>query len=221
MPTLQLCVLISGSGTNLQALVDAIAIGRLDAEIVHVICNDPGAKGLDRAVRAGLNCSLLEHGSFDHRDGFDQALALLMATGKPDLCVFAGFMRIVGKAVLEAHEGRMINLHPSLLPRYPGLDTYRRAIEAGDRKHGASVHFLTERLDGGPVISQVRIPVLASDDCESIRERLAPREHSLIVATAELFQSTRVECREDQVILDGCPLDTPLLLGDDNSFHLE
>jgi len=218
---MQLSVLISGSGTNLQALIDAIAAGRLDAEIVQVISNEAGAGGLDRARKAGLNCSVLEHDRFNRRDRFDQALSVVMATGKPDLWVFAGFMRVVGKAVLDPYKGRMINLHPSLLPRYPGLDTYQGAIDAGDRQHGASVHFITEKLDGGPVISQVRIPILASDNVDSLRERLAPQEHRLIVATVELFQCARVECREDSVLLDGFPLETPMILGDDDKLHLE
>ena len=113
----------------------------------------------------------------------------------------------------------MINLHPSLLPLYPGLHTYRRALEAGDRQHGASVHFLTEKLDGGPVISQLRIPIQAGDDSDRLKKRLAPEEHRLIVATVELFSGHRVECREDGVLIDGTPIGAPLLLGDDDKLH--
>lgn len=219
MRRLKLCVLISGSGTNLQALIDAREAGRLDIDIVHVISNVAGVEGLERARRAGLACSVLESARFGVRDDFDRALALLMAAGDPDLFVFAGFMRIVGEPVLSRHRGRMINLHPSLLPLYPGLDTYRRAIEAGNRQHGASVHFLTDKLDGGPIISQLQIPIRSNDDSDSLRRRLAPGEHRLIVATVELFQGHRVECREDRVVVDGSPIGSPLLLAEDDTLH--
>jgi phosphoribosylglycinamide formyltransferase-1 len=115
----------------------------------------------------------------------------------------------------------MINLHPSLLPLYPGLETYRRAIDAGDRQHGASVHFLTDRLDGGPVISRVRVPIRPDDDSESLRRRLAPEEHRLIVATVELFQGHRVERGEDRVVVDGSAIEAPLLLGKDGTLHVQ
>jgi phosphoribosylglycinamide formyltransferase-1 len=218
---LRLCVLISGSGTNLQALIDARDEGRLDIDIVHVISNVADAAGLERARRAGLASSVLEYTRFGLRDRFDRALAVLMAAGDPDLFVFAGFMRIVGNPVLDRYQGRMINLHPSLLPLYPGLETYRRAIDAGDRQHGASVHFLTDRLDGGPVISRVRVPIRPDDDSESLRRRLAPEEHRLIVATVELFQGHRVERGEDRVVVDGSAIEAPLLLGKDGTLHVQ
>jgi phosphoribosylglycinamide formyltransferase-1 len=221
MPPLRLCVLISGSGSNLQALIEARDCGRLDIDFVQVISNVADAKGLERARRAGISCSILEHGAFEKRKDFDRALALLMAAGEPQLFVFAGFMRVVGEAVLVHHNGRMINLHPSLLPLYPGLNTYQRAIDAGDREHGASVHFLTEELDGGPVISQLRIPILPSDDKESLQQRLAPQEHRLIVATVELFQQHNVECRDSRVVINKSPIGAPLLLGDDGKLTSE
>ena len=219
MKALRICVLISGSGTNLQALIDARDSGRLDIEIVQVISNVAGATGLNRARAAGIPCSVLEHGEFDTRGAFDQALAVLMATHEPDLFVFAGFMRIVGEAVIASHKGRMINLHPSLLPLYPGLNTYARALEAGDRQHGASVHFLTSQLDGGPVIAQVRIPILESDDEHALGQRLAPEEHRLIVAVVELFCRQRVEFHDDQAVVDGSLRGEPMLLAQDNTLN--
>jgi len=212
MMTLRICVLISGSGSNLQALIEARDSGRLDVEIVQVISNVASAKGLERATQAGIPCSIVEQSAFAGREDFDHALALLMATGSPDLFVFAGFMRIVGEAVLSAYAGRMINLHPSLLPLYPGLNTYQRALDAGDNEYGASIHFLTEQLDGGPVISQLRIPVEAADDVSSLQKRLAPLEHRLMVATVELFQNHKVECRDGYVSIDNEAIDGPLLL---------
>ncbi len=220
MSPLKLCVLISGTGTNLQALINARAAGRLCIDIVHVISNIADVSGLEKAHAAGLPCTVLDHDRLS-RESFDEALALLMATGEPDLHVFAGFMRIVGDPVLQAHKGRMINLHPSLLPKYPGLNTYRRAIDAGDVVHGASMHFLTAELDGGPVISQVEIPLESGDDSERLQTRLAPQEHRLVVATIELFQRHKVECDEDRVLIDQSPLPAPLMLNRDGTLHVD
>jgi phosphoribosylglycinamide formyltransferase-1 len=216
---LKLAVLISGSGSNLQALIDAQQSGRLNVEIGHVISNVAGALGLQRAAKAGINISVLEHGGFASRAEFDHALALLVAAGKPDLVVLAGFMRIIGSNLLEPFKGRMINLHPSLLPLYRGTQTYRRAIDAGDRQHGASIHFVTEELDGGPVISQVVIPILAEDSPESLASRLSPMEHSLLLATVEFLAGHEVECNTGSVIIDGTKAAGPLQLQTDGRLH--
>jgi len=212
---LRVTVLVSGSGTNLQALIDAVAAGRLKADIIHVISNVADARGLERAHRAGIETSVLAHTAFADREAFDRALALLTAAGDPQLVVLAGFMRIVGRPVLDAFQGRMINLHPSLLPLYRGTDTYQRALDAGDTHHGASIHFVTEELDGGPVIAQVTIPILENDDAASLAARLSPMEHRLVVATVELFSRRRVECADGAVYLDGTRLVRPLPLRDD------
>jgi phosphoribosylglycinamide formyltransferase-1 len=217
---LKTCVLISGTGSNLQALIDACQSGALDIEIHHVISNVATAKGLERAREAGIATSVLEHGAFESREDFDRALATLMATGKPDLVVLAGFMRIIGPRVLQPFTGKMINLHPSLLPLYRGTETYRRAIEAGDRIHGASIHFVTEELDGGPVIAQVVIPIREDDDPQSLAARLAPMEHRLLVATARFMAEHRVECLGGAVIIDGRKLDSPLQLQANDQFSL-
>jgi phosphoribosylglycinamide formyltransferase-1 len=215
-PRLRIAVLISGSGSNLQALIDARDDGVLPVDIVQVVSNDPAARGLLRARQAGIPASILEHGAFERREDFDRALAVLVAAGEPQLVVLAGFMRIVGPAVVDPFRGRMINLHPSLLPKYRGTDTYRRVLEAGDRQHGASIHFVTAELDGGPVISQVVIPVLAGDDEASLAARLAPMEHRLVVATVELFAAGRVECGDARVLFDGEILEHPLRLQSDD-----
>jgi phosphoribosylglycinamide formyltransferase-1 len=209
---LKTTVLISGGGSNLQALIDARDSGRLNVDITHVISNVADAGGLDRAERAGISSSVLPHGDFDSRDAFDSALALLIAASAPDLVVLAGFMRIIGAPVLEPFQGRLINLHPSLLPLYRGTETYRRAIESGDRQHGASIHFVTAQLDGGPVISQVTIPIETQDSPDTLAARLSPEEHALIVATVELFTRHRVECADDVVLVDGLTLVQPLQL---------
>jgi len=216
---LKTCVLVSGNGSNLQALIDARQSGRLNIDLNHVISNVAGARGLSRAEQAGIPTSVLDHRTFASRDEFDRALALLICASKPDLVVLAGFMRIIGPAVLEPLSGKIINLHPSLLPLYRGVDTYRRAIEAGDTRHGASMHFVTEELDGGPVISQVVIPIMEADNAQSLAARLSPNEHRLVVATVELFSRRRVECQDGAVTIDGVPQARPLRLRDDDSLH--
>jgi len=216
---LKTTVLISGTGSNLQALIYARQSGSLEIDINHVISNVAGAKGLQRAENAGIRTSILEHGAFSNRDDFDRALALLIAAGDPDLVVLAGFMRIIGPEILEPFRGRMINLHPSLLPLYRGTDTYRRAIEAGDSEHGASIHFVTEELDGGPVISQVVVPIESDDDPGKLAERLSPMEHRLVVATVEFFAGHSVECNKGAILVDGENLSGPLQLQADGQLQ--
>jgi phosphoribosylglycinamide formyltransferase-1 len=212
---LRATVLISGTGSNLQALIDACAAGRLELDIIHVISNVATAPGLARAEKAGIRTSVLEHGAFADRDEFDRSMALLMAAGDPQLVVLAGFMRIIGPNILEPFAGRMINLHPSLLPKYRGTQTYQRAIDAGEREHGASIHFVTAELDGGPVLSQVVIPVLEDDDADALAARLGPKEHELVVATVEFFTRHDVECGDHGIRVDGQAISEPLLLKDD------
>lgn len=214
---LKTCVLVSGNGSNLQALIDACACGLLDININHVISNVPRVKALARAEQAGIASSVLEHGSFSGREEFDRALALLMSVNQPDLVILAGFMRIIGSPVLEPFQGKMINLHPSLLPKYRGTNTYLKAIEAGDREHGASIHFVTEELDGGPVISQVVVPIIAGDGPTDLAARLAPMEHRLIVATVAYMTSHRVKYLNGAVMIDGKQVNTPLKLGTDGT----
>ena len=216
---LKTCVLVSGTGSNLQALIDACQSGRLNIDISHVISNVANAGGLVRAETAGIPTSVLDHKTFASRDDFDRALALLIGAGDPDLVVLAGFMRIIGPLVLEPFRGKMINLHPSLLPLYRGVDTYRRAIESGDSRHGASIHFVTEELDGGPVISQVVIPIKQDDDPESLAARLSPMEHRLVVSTVEFFSNHKVECSGGAVIVDDVRREHPLQLQHDD--HLD
>lgn len=218
MSAFRVTVLISGSGSNLQALIDARAQGKLEMDLVHVISNRPHALGLQRATQAGIATSVLPHKAFNSRTEFDQALAALIESHHPELVILAGFMRILGPAVTERFPNRMINLHPSLLPRYRGTDTYRRVLEAGDREHGASMHFVTGELDGGPLISQVRIAVEENDTATSLAARLAPREHELIVATSRLFCQHKIRCHNNQVYLGDAVLQRALQLQPDGSF---
>jgi len=214
----RITVLISGGGSNLQALIDARDRGRLKVEIIHVISNRADAFGLERARKAGIPTSILLHETAPDRTDYDARLAESIAVASPDLVVLAGFMRIVGPEVLQHFAGRLINLHPSLLPRHRGTNTYERAIESGDSEHGASVHFVTANLDSGPVISQVRIPIKADDQPATLAARLSPREHDLLVATVELFTRCPVQCTHGVITLNGEILDQPLVLGPNGAF---
>lgn len=172
--------LISGSGSNLQALLDWQHRGDLGAaEVVGVISNEPGARGLARAEQAGLQTACVPHGAFSSREAFDAALADHIDAHQPDLIALAGFMRILSAAFVQRYAKRLINIHPSLLPKYKGLDTHRRAIEAGDAVAGASVHWVTEALDAGAIIRQATVPIEPSDSPEDLKARVLIAEHQL------------------------------------------
>lgn len=217
MSEFKVSVLVSGNGSNLQALIDARDSGRLDIDLVNVISNNEDARGLERAAKAKIPSTILDHRRFPDRNEFDRALAVVTRAANPELVILAGFMRVIGPGMLDPFKGRIINLHPSLLPLHRGTDTYQRAIDAGDREHGASIHFVTEELDGGPVISQVRIPILDEDDKDSLAARLGPMEHRLLVSTVELFTRHVVECRDSSVFVDGQRLLNALLLQKDGT----
>ncbi len=176
---LTLVVLISGRGSNLQAIMDAIGRGDLCARIAAVISNRADAPGLDRARRGGIPTCVIPHGDFPDRDGFDHALAESIQGYDPDLIILAGFMRILGAGFVRRFAGRILNIHPALLPKFRGTDTHRRALEAGETEHGATVHVVTEALDDGPIVMQARVPVLREDDVESLASRVLSVEHGL------------------------------------------
>jgi phosphoribosylglycinamide formyltransferase-1 len=205
-------VLISGRGSNLAALVDARRDGHLNIDIKAVISNTPDAAGLQLASDAGIACAILPPSKHPDREEYDQALSDLIAGYMPDLVVLAGFMRILSPGIAARFAGRMINIHPSLLPRYRGLHTHQRVLEAGDQAHGASIHFVTAKLDGGPVISQVRIAVIPGETADALAARLLPYEHQLMITTMELFASGRVTLNQQQIYLDGDLLRAPMQL---------
>ena len=209
-------VLLSGTGSNLKTLIDAGAAGKLDLSISHVISNRAQAGGLDHARAAGIPYSVFDTRNTGKGPQQDLAVADCLHQVKPELVILAGYMRILGVGLVEQFAGKMINLHPSLLPLYPGLDTYRRVLAAGDIEHGASIHFVTDELDGGPLISQVRIPVLPNDSPDTLAARLGPMEHRLLIATVELFTHGRVKMSHCNVRLDGGILQRPLLLQSDD-----
>jgi phosphoribosylglycinamide formyltransferase-1 len=189
---------------------------RLDAELVRVISNRPRAAGLERAANAGIETAVLDHRAFADRATFDRALTEEIEAARADLVVLAGFMRIFTPGFVERFRGRMINIHPALLPRYPGLHTHQRVLEAGDAEHGASVHFVTEEVDGGPVIIEAELRVSSSDTEEGLAARVLALEHRILPTSVHWFAGGRLELREDHVRLDGEDLGTRGVV-----FHLE
>ena len=197
--THQLAVLISGSGTNLQAIMDAQKAGTLDAEIAVVFSNRANAAGLERAAQAGIPTASLDHRDYPDREQFDQAMIEVLTPYAPDTVVLAGFMRILSAVFVRHYAGRLINIHPSLLPKYRGLNTHARALEAGDSEHGCSIHFVTEELDGGPLIAQAPIAVHANDTVDSLSKRVQQREHLLYPQVLQWRAQDRLELTDNGV----------------------
>ena len=202
---LRVVVLISGRGTNLQAIIDAIANGALPVDLRAVVCNEPGASGIELARRAGFEVRVVHHRDFPTRERFDAALAETIEQLDAELVVLAGFMRILTPGFVQRYAGRIINIHPSLLPEFPGLDTHARALDAGADIHGATVHLVTGELDGGPIIVQARVPVLAQDDTDALAARVLEREHVILPRTILWFAQRRIEVDGDRVLVDGVP----------------
>ncbi len=199
-------VLISGSGSNLQALIDSVAHDGNPARIAAVICNRADAYGLERAQQAGIATGLLDHKQFDGREAFDAALIQTIDAHQPDLVVLAGFMRILTPGFVQHFAGRLLNIHPSLLPRHKGLHTHQRALEAGDTEHGCSVHFVTEELDGGPLVVQAVLPIKADDTAESLARRVHQQEHQIYPLAVRWFAEGRLRLGAQGAMLDGQPL---------------
>lgn len=196
-------VLISGSGSNLQALIDAQAHDALGGEIVAVISNRPDAHGLVRAREAGIEAVLLPHREYDSREAYDGALIKVIDRHEPDLIVLAGFMRILTSRFVQRYFGRILNIHPSLLPDYQGLETHARALADGVAEHGCSVHFVTEELDGGPVVIQAAADVDEEEAVESLREKIQAREHLIYPIAVKWFLEGRLHLASEGARLDG------------------
>jgi len=199
----RLVVLVSGGGTNLQSILDAIEAGELNARVTAVVSNNPAAGGLERARQRGIPALVVNHRDYRSRDAYDRALLGVVEPCRPDLVVLAGFMRILGPAFVERFDGRIMNIHPSLLPLYPGLDTHARAIRDGRSEHGATVHFVNTELDGGPIIAQARVPVLAADTPERLAARVLCEEHILYPRVIRWFVDRRLRLEGNRVLLDG------------------
>lgn len=211
-PLPRILVLASGSGTNLQALIEASRERDFPGQIIAVGCNQPGAFALERAQQANIETFVVNHRDFGSREEFDAALMADILRHNPDLIVLAGFMRILTTDFVRAFRGRMLNIHPSLLPKYTGLNTHKRALEAGDTVHGVSIHFVTEELDGGPVIAQAEVAVNPDDTEASLAERVQEQEHVLYPIVVRWFCEGRVQLGSDCVLFDGEPLAQPMRL---------
>jgi phosphoribosylglycinamide formyltransferase 1 len=207
---LRIAVLASGRGSNFAALLAARDRGELPVEFVLVASDKADAGALQLAQMAGIPTLVMDPRDYAERRDYDFALFERIATSKPDLLVLAGFMRIIDGDALKPWVGRMINIHPSLLPKYRGLHTHRRALKAGDAKHGASVHYVTAELDGGPVIAQTRLSIEAGDNEHTLAERLLPLEHQLLPAVVGLIAAGRLSFDNGQISVDGGPLRKPL-----------
>lgn len=189
----RLVILISGRGSNMRSIVEAANQGQLDVDIAVVISNRPDAAGLEYAQQAGIDARVIDHKLYDSRESFDAAMAEVIDSYQPDFVILAGFMRILTADFVEHFAGRLINIHPSLLPKFKGLHTHQRAIESGETEHGASVHFVTAELDEGPVILQAKVPVLADDDADTLAARVLEQEHLLYPAAIQKLVSQQTE----------------------------
>jgi len=208
---LPLAILISGRGSNMVAIAQACAQGRIDARVNHVICDQADAAGIARAHELGLATSVIARAQFADAAAFEAALLRALAAQAHELVVLAGFMRILSPQFVARYAGRMLNIHPSLLPRYRGLNTHRRVLAAGDAHHGASVHFVTAELDSGPAVLQSRVPVLAGDTEESLAERVQASEHVIYPKVIGWSAQERLVFKDGRAWFDGEPLDEPMV----------
>ena len=209
--TLKVVVLISGSGSNLQAILDAASAGEINACVTTVISDQADAYGLTRARAAGVPVQCLPGQDFPDRDAYDAALAELLETLSPDLVVLAGFMRILTADLVNAWQGRMLNIHPSLLPDYRGLHTHRRVLNAGEKFHGTTVHFVTEELDGGPIVTQSRLRIGDDVDEDRLVQRVLAMEHKMYPMVIGWIADGRLQLQDGQVELDGKVLEEPVI----------
>lgn len=212
----RIVVLISGSGTNLQAIIDACNLADFPAKIVGVLSNKADAYGLVRAQDAGIDTSVISHKDFASREDYDQALIKQIDLYQADVIVLAGFMRILTPGFVQHFSGKLLNIHPSLLPKYQGLNTHQRAIDAGDKEHGVSVHFVTEELDGGPVILQAKVPVFDGDKADDLAQRVHQQEHRIYPLVVKWFCAKRVVMQNEKALMDGTVLPVSGYASDDS-----
>ena len=203
--------MISGNGSNLQAIIDAVNQGRINATIAAVISNRADAYGLQRAQRAKIRTELVEQQEHQDRASYDEALISKIDKYKPDLVVLAGFMRILSDKFISHYQDAILNIHPSLLPEFKGLHTHRRALESSTQTHGASVHFVSNELDSGPVVIQAEVPVLPDDTEDTLSRRVLQQEHIIYPQAIAWYIEGRLEVNHNQVLLDNNVLHRPVL----------
>ncbi|MEQ9463957.1 MAG: phosphoribosylglycinamide formyltransferase [Haliea sp.] len=199
----RIAILISGRGSNMQALLEACERGALPARVCLVLSNRADAEGLAIARQGGVETACIAHGDYPDREAFDTALVLRLQQARPDLVILAGFMRILTPVFITPFAGRLLNIHPSLLPKYPGLNTHQRALDAGDSEAGSTVHFVTPELDGGPPVLQARAPILPDDTADALAERVITLEHEIYPLAALWFLQGRLTLNEQGAFLDG------------------
>ena len=207
---LPVVVLISGNGSNLQAIIDAQQSENLPLDIRAVISNRANVHGLQRAQQAGITTHVIAHQDYASREAFDQALQQVIDQYQPGLVILAGFMRILTEAFVRHYEGRLLNIHPSLLPKFQGLHTHQRALDAGESEHGATVHFVTHELDGGPAILQARVTVAAGETTQQLAQRVLLYEHRIYPQVIRWFAEGRLKLQDNHVIFDNRQLHQPL-----------
>lgn len=213
-------VLISGSGSNLQALIDAVEKEEIIGSIKAVISNKAKVLGIERAKKAGIDTHIVDHKKYANRDVFDGELIRQIEQYKPDLIILAGFMRILTESFVRRYEGKMLNIHPSLLPKYPGLNTHQRALDAGDKEHGVTVHFVTAELDSGPNIIQATVPLLKQDTAETLAKRIQQQEHIIYPIAVKWFVEGRLTMAASHALLDDKTLPkTGLILESPQTIH--
>ena len=205
---------ISGRGSNLQAIIDAQFQQHFAAEIKAVISNVDGVKGLERAHKANIPTHVIAHQNFQDRESYDREVSRVIDQYEPEIIVLAGFMRILSDWFVNKYAGRLLNIHPSLLPKYKGLNTHQQAIDAGDSFHGATVHYVTPELDGGPLILQAKIPVLPGETAAQLAARVLEKEHIIDPKVIDWAARKRIQMQDGNVILDGKKLQDPVLLDD-------
>ena len=210
-----LVALISGSGTNLQSIIDAINHQQLNAEIKAVISNKVSAKGLDRAAYENITTHVIDHKSYPSRELFDQAMMQVIDPLKPDLVILAGFMRILSDEFIAHYQHHLINIHPSLLPKYKGLNTHQKAINNKDKIHGASVHYVGSELDSGPVVIQAEVPIQLIDSADTLAARVLNEEHKIFPLAIKMHIDGRLKFINEQLQLDNKALTKPLLWKND------
>lgn len=198
----QIVIIASGGGSNAQVIIDACVNQKISGEVCKVISNIPGAGVLNRAEQAGIKGVCVDHTQFDTREAFDIALSAEIDASHADVIVLAGFMRILSTQFVNKYLGKLLNIHPSLLPKYPGLNTHQRAIDAGDEEHGTSVHFVTPELDGGPVILQAKVPVFEDDTADELAQRVLVQEHDIYPLVVSWLCAERVKLAEYKAYLD-------------------
>ena len=213
--------MISGSGSNLQSIIDHVQLGHINANIACVISNTSNAYGLTRAEHADIPAHVINHTDYVSRESFDEELVNTLKVYKVKLVILAGFMRVLSNTFIDHYQGRILNIHPSLLPKYPGLYTHQCALDAGDTEHGCSVHFATGELDAGPLIIQAKVPIIKTDDADSLAKRVLRKEHIIYPLAVKWFCEDKLAFKDGFVYFENELLEKPIELTSEHELELQ